>query len=183
MNRTTGPRKTRRTLAALGALVAAGTLRADALDNLVKRSPFVPETTGRETTRIEAPSRVEFGGYLETDGEPRVSLTDTATGRSVWVALRDANAAYYVETLDTDTPAVALRLNGRSVTLALRKTADAPGAPAQPAPEAKPAEATILNPGAKAPGEPEPEAPATPAPANRIPPQRLRVPRRVDDPA
>ena len=158
----------------------AGIVRADRLDGLVKHSPFAPDkAAGAMSAQPVATSRIEFGGYMTLEGKTLVSLSDGATGQSVWVGVQDPKAEYFVENLDPSGPTISLKLNGKTLLLGLRKVNTDAAPPAQPTATVA---ATVRDPGAPA-TEAKPPEPAAMMPANRIAPQTLHIPKRVDDPA
>ncbi len=174
-------------LPALTVILAPFATAADNLDALVARSPFAPP--GKVSVRgTSAPTRIEFGGYLEIGGKTEVSLLNIATREAVWVALRDKSAPFFVESFDPSGPAVIVKLDGTSVRLPLRNApAEAPltTSPTPPSPAA--GQAAILDAGApKIPDAEKQENPRVESPASssepfRIPAQKLRTPRRADD--
>jgi hypothetical protein len=156
------------------------------LDSLIKRPLFQPDKTASVSAATASPSRIEFGGFLILAGKPEISLTDLTTGQGYFVGLRDPKAPYFVETLDQNTPAITLRLNGQAVTLRLRQATGDTAATA-PGPTT-PAQAVINDSGAPATPavtsenrKQSPETSARPDEPFRIPRQELRIPPRADD--
>ena len=160
------------------------------IDTLTKRSPFIPSgyVSGAATKQNNRPNvRLEFGGYTETDGRTEVSISNTTTGESIWVSLRDKSAPYYVESFDTVGMSIAIKLDGAMVRLPLRTTSpELQNNDSAPTTAANSVQPVILDPGAKPEGKASEDktqdTPGTSVP-NRIPRQTLKIPKRVDDPA
>lgn len=160
------------------------------IDALTKRSPFIPAgyvsgAAAKQNSRANI--RLEFGGYAETDGRTEVSVSNTTTGESIWVPLRDKNAPYYVESFDAVGMSIAIKLDGAIVRLPLRTTSpELQSNDSTPASQGSSLQPVILDPGSKSEDklsdDKKQEMPATSEP-NRIPRQTLRIPKRVDDPS
>jgi hypothetical protein len=143
-------------IAVSGLLVLAATARAQALDTLVKNSPFGSATAAG--TPASPGGALEFRGMFVDGGETFFSLYDAATRTSLWVGLKEAGNPFVVKSYDETKGTVSVDYQGQVHTITLKQAkivalapppsplptqaATSPGAP--PAVNASPDEAARL---------------------------------------
>lgn len=97
-----------------------------ALD-LEENSPFIPYDYVSGKTEQLLPSQqnfIELHGILDFGKEPKFSLYNTKTQKSVWVKLNDKRAPYLIDSYNPDEKAVAITINGVRQQLEISKPAD-----------------------------------------------------------
>ena len=88
-------------------------------DSLIKNSPFGQSAPGGAQAGNGA-APLEFRGVLMDKGEYFFSLHETASRSSQWVALKEANQPYVVESYDSEKGSIQVKYHGQTLTLALK---------------------------------------------------------------
>lgn len=87
------------------------------LHNLVSNSPFGTAAQANVSTATGA--TLEFRGTFVDGGERFFSLVDTATRRSEWVSLNEADRPFVVRSFDPDSETITVDHQGRTLNLKL----------------------------------------------------------------
>ncbi|GEM_PF-298330 len=107
-------------LLAIGSLVSPAVgIAASQLDSLLSNSPF--GAAPKSGQPIEAGNQLlELRSIWEDKGQPLFSIYDTATKRSRWVGLNDANGDVVIKSYDAEAHTISLEQNGRPLSLTLK---------------------------------------------------------------
>ncbi len=106
---------------------------------ITSRSPFLP-AAGQEAapTEMQQPSKIEWCGVMEINGELFFGLSEPEKQRSAWVKQDEAGQSYFVRSYSPAGPTLTIEHQGRNQTLRLKEPkvgALPPGSfPAMPAP-------------------------------------------------
>lgn len=105
------------TLAVLACGAAAGA--ADALDELVKNSPFGQRAADSPPGNAAGP--LELRGVFTDQGEVFFSIYETSSRVATWVGLNESGNPYTVRRYDAAKGSVAVEYQGREVSLQLKQ--------------------------------------------------------------
>ncbi len=101
--------------------VAGANGTTDMLHSLLSNSPFGrPETSSPASPAQEQP--IEFRGLLMENGTRLFSLFQISSRRSLWVKLNDPMSGLTVTAYDEEHTSVTVDYQGRSLTLALKRS-------------------------------------------------------------
>lgn len=110
--------------------------------SLEENSPFIPYDYVSGQSEQALPSQqsiIELRGILDFGDEPKFSLYNTRTQKSVWVKLNDRRAPYLIDSYNPDEKVVAITLNGVRQQLEISKPAEESSrGPARVAPPPRP---------------------------------------------
>jgi hypothetical protein len=148
-------------LVAAAAIAAASAVLGG--DALPKDSPFLPKG-GAPVTSGAATEAYQLSGYVAQGMGGLIGVTRTSDKRSVWVPLGGTTNEISALSYDTKSDQAVIRVDGRLLTIALRKSAVIPGANTTPA-VARTAPETQSAVPAAVPAPPEPPPPAVGTPA------------------
>lgn len=94
---------------------------------LEENSPFIPYDYVSGQADFPLPSQqnfVELHGILDFGKEPKFSLYNTKTQKSVWVKMNDKRAPYFIDSYDPEEKIIAITINGVRQQLEISKPAD-----------------------------------------------------------
>lgn len=146
----------------------------DLLDQLVRRSPFVPQAAPEQAVQEAAPGELELKGVVFENGRFMFSVYDPGRKRSDWAALNEKGLgedgpAFVAKSYDREHDALTVEYQGKLLKLVLQKaqTRTAESAPSPPPPPPLPVNGQQQAPAATPPTrQPSPEPPqAQPAPS------------------
>lgn len=106
-----------------GAVLGVGASGLAAWDSLATSSPFLPaaDPVAPPPADAGALASLELVGILVLDKQPRFSVRDTATGRSVWIPLAGTEEGLTVTAFDEHASTIVVSGRGGTRTLALRE--------------------------------------------------------------
>jgi xanthine/CO dehydrogenase XdhC/CoxF family maturation factor len=116
---------------ALLALNMAGDSAAQAIDSLLRNSPF-GNPGSAPASADNSGQQFEFRGVVDDGGNLLFSVYEPATRRSRWLAVGESSEAVTVRSFDAQNNSLTIEHQARTLTLALRKAPPSPNAPRPP---------------------------------------------------